>query len=264
MNILDRVALKTRNGLSYFEIPKMAEIGWIKHAFLTRQGGVSLPPYHSLNWGSHNGDLEEHVIQNRNRTASTFGVDPGRFFLLRQVHQDGILLLRGLIENIPSSLEYDAVITDSPNVLVGILTADCLPVLIADRTKRVIAAVHAGRQGTALHIVKKVLRKMEETFDSSPGDLLIALGPSIGPCCYEIDDRVFQPEWKPFSISKRGGKWWADLARITLSSLKREGITEDQISWIDLCTCCHSELFYSYRRDGQTGRQFSFIGITQI
>jgi len=263
MNILDRSALKKMNGLSYFETPEMAKIRWIKHAFLTRQGGVSLPPYHSLNWGSHNGDLEEHAIQNRKRTALSFGVDSDRFFLLRQIHRDGVLLLRGPIENIPPPSEYDAVITDASNLFIGILTADCLPILIADTTKRVIAAVHAGREGTALHIVKHVLKKMEETFNCSPGDLLIALGPSVGSCCYEIDDRVFQPEWKPFSISKEGGKWWVDLARINISLLKTEGVSDDQISWVDLCTCCHPDLFYSYRRDGQTGRQFSFIGITQ-
>jgi YfiH family protein len=264
MIILNQSSLRTKEGLAYFEIPELAEIGWLKHAFLTRQGGVSTPPYDSLNWSSNNGDLEEHVIQNRNRTASVFGVNPERFLLLRQIHQDGILLLKGMIEKVPPPLEYDAVIIDSPNAFVGIQTADCLPVLIVDRSKRVLAAVHAGRQGTALHIVNKVLRKMVEAFGSFPGDLLIGLGPSIRSCCYEIDEQVFHPEWKPHSITERAGKWWIDLAKITIDALKTEGIREDQISCVDLCTCCHPELLYSYRRDGRTGRQLSFIGITQF
>lgn len=263
VNIFNLSSLKTIDGLSYFEAPELAKINWIKHAFLTRQGGVSLPPYHSLNWGNLNGDLEEHVTQNRNRTAKAFGLNSGQFFLLRQIHQDGVLLLKQPGDQTPSLLEYDSVITDASHIFVGILTADCLPILIVDIRKRVVAAVHAGRQGTALHIVKKVLRKMEEAFNSSPGDLLISLGPSIGPCCYEIDDKVFRDEWKPFSVSKGRGKWLVDLARINISLLKADGIKEDQISWIDLCTCCHTDLFYSYRREGQTGRQLSFIGIVK-
>jgi polyphenol oxidase len=261
MMTLDRSALQAIDGFSFFKDPRMEEVAWIRHAFLTRRGGVSLPPYHTLNWGGNNGDLESHVRENRNLTARMFGVDPARFLLLQQVHQDGILVLKDTTRGLPTLLEYDAVITNLPDLFIGILTADCLPVLIADRTRRVIAAVHAGRQGTSLHILNKVLRKMGEIFESSPDDLLITLGPSIGPCCYEIDHRVFSAEWKPFSVSREENKWWVNLAEINISLLLKEGVAEGQISRIDLCTCCHPDLFYSYRRDGKTGRQFSFIGL---
>jgi YfiH family protein len=263
MVLLDRSALRTKNGFSCFEMPGMEDLSWIKHAFLTRQGGVSLPPYHTLNWSGNNGDLEEHVTENRNRTAGMFNVDPARFLLLRQVHGDGVLVLKHPVGGFHAPLEYDAVMTDAPDLFLGILTADCLPILIVDKIRRVVAAVHAGRQGTALRLLTTVLRKMEEVFKSPPGDLLVSMGPCIGPCCYEIDEKVFRSEWKPFSVSSGKNKWRIDLAEINLSLLREAGITEDRISRVGLCTCCHADLFYSYRREGRTGRQLSFIGIVE-
>jgi copper oxidase (laccase) domain-containing protein len=125
----------------------------------------------------------------------------------------------------------------------------------------VIAAIHAGRQGTALHITAKVLKKMEEEFGCSSKDLLIALGPCIGSFCYEIDEKVFHSKWIPFSTSRGEGRWIVDLVQINIAQMKREGIKEEQISWINLCTHCHSDLFFSYRKEGRTGRQLSFIGM---
>ena len=263
MNILNRSALKLKNNLPYFEIPEIANLGWIRHAFLTRQGGVSLPPYDSLNLSDKNGDHKEFVSRNKNLIVKTFGFDSRGLVLLDQMQQDQILLLKQPVHSLPSPLEYDALITNSPNTIPGILTADCLPIFVVDQKKRVIAAIHAGRQGTALHITAKVLKKMEEEFGCSSKSLLIALGPSIGSFCYEIDEKVFRSEWEPFSTLRGVGKWGVDLAQINIGQMKREGIKEDQIFWINLCTHCHSDLFFSYRKEGQTGRQLSFIGILE-
>jgi YfiH family protein len=261
LNILNRSSLKTKNNLPYFEIPELAGIGWVRHAFLTRQGGTSLPPYDSLNLSDKNGDREEFVSKNRKAVADTFGFESSRLILLDQMHQDRILLLEKPIATLPSPLEYDALITNSPNSFLGILTADCLPIFVVDQKKKVIAAIHAGRQGTALDITAKALRKMGEEFGCLLEDLLIAIGPSIGPFCYEIDEKVFQQEWKPFSTQKGAGKWAVDLNRINIAQMKAEGIQEEKIFRIDLCTHCHSDLYFSYRKEGRTGRQLSFIGI---
>lgn len=261
MNILNQSALETKNDLPYFEIPEMAKIGWVQHAFLTRRGGVSLPPYDTLNLSNENGDREEHVIQNKNRIAETFYFDPSRLVLLNQIHQDKILLLKEPLITLPSTLEYDALITNSPNTFLGVLTADCLPVFIVDQKKKVISAIHAGRQGTALHIATKVLKRMEKEFCCSSEDLLIALGPSIGSCCYEIDEKVFLSEWEPYSTFIGNGKRKVDLAGISIAQIKNEGIKEEQIFQVNLCTSCHTDLFFSYRKEGQTGRHLSFIGI---
>lgn len=263
MNTLDRSALKIRNNLPHFENPEFGRITWICHAFLTRQGGVSLPPYDSLNLSDKNGDPEEFVSKNKKNIAETFGFDSSRLILLDQIHRDRILLLKKPITPLPSPLEFDALITNSPNTFLGILTADCLPIFVADQKKKVIAAIHAGRQGTALGITAKALRKMEEEFGCLSKDLSIAIGPSIGPFCYEIDEKVFQQEWKPFSASRGVGKWMVDLAQINIGQMKREGIEEEQICCINLCTHCHGDLFFSYRKEGRTGRQLSFIGIME-
>jgi len=263
MNILNRSALKTKDGLPYFEISKIASMGWLQHGFLTRQGGVSPPPYHSLNLSEDNGDRLEYVHLNKQRISTTFGFDLNDLILLNQIHQDKILVLKNYLFARPSLLEYDAVISNQPNIFLGILTADCVPIFVVDQKRKVIAAVHAGRQGTALHITAKVIEKMKEVFGCSSKDFCIAMGPTIGPCCYEIDKKVFQPEWEPFSIAKGIGKWMIDLAQINIAQMKEGGIEEEQISRIDLCTHCHNDLFFSYRKEGQTGRQLSFIGMME-
>jgi len=261
LNTLDKSALKIKNNLPHFEIPEFARITWIRQAFLTRQGGVSLSPYDSLNLSDKNGDREEFVSKNKRIIAETFGFDSSHLILLDQIHQDRILLLKKPIPSLPSPLEFDALITNSQNTILGILTADCLPIFVADQKRKVIAAIHAGRQGTALGITAKALRKMEEEFGCLSKDLFIAIGPSIGPFCYEIDEKVFQQGWKPFSASRGVGKWMVDLARINIGQMKREGIEEKQICCINLCTHCHGDLFFSYRKEGRTGRQLSFIGM---
>lgn len=263
MSTLNRSTLKIKNGIPYFEIPEVAKLGWIRHAFLTRQGGLSLPPYDTLNLSDGNGDRKEYVSKNKNLIGEAFHFDPNRLVLLDQMHQDKILLIKELLNSLASLLEYDAIITNLPSFFISILTADCVPIFVVDQKKKVIAVIHAGRQGTALHITAKVLKKMEEEFGCSPKDLLIALGPSIGSFCYEIDEKVFHPEWVPFSTSRGKGRWVVDLAQINIAQMKKEGIKEEQISWINLCTHCHSDLFFSYRKEGRTGRQLSFIGILE-
>ncbi len=263
MKILNRSALRTRRGLPHFEAPEWDGIEWVRHAFLTREGGVSPSPFRSLNLSTATGDSEEHLSENKRVLASVFHFDPERLVLLHQNHQDRMLVLKGRREGNPSELDYDAVLTDSPGWTLGIKTADCLPILVVDRVKKVVAAIHAGRQGTALQITRKVIERMGAEFGCVPGHLSIAVGPSIGVCCYEIDEKVLIPEWETFSVPKKDGKRMLDLPGINIDQIKKEGIRDDQISRIDLCTRCHPDLFFSYRGEGQTGRQLSFIGITE-
>ncbi len=241
----------------------MAELGWLRHAFLTRLGGVSPAPYDSLNMSDENGDREDFVSKNRNRIATAFGFDSRRLVLLDQMQEDRILFLKEPIMTLCRPLEYDAMITGASNIFLGIRTADCLPIFVIDQKRKVIAAIHAGRRGTSLRITVKVLKKMKEDFGCLSGDLLVGVGPSIGSCCYEIDEEVFHPEWKPFSTSKESGKWMIDLGQINIAQIKSEGIKEEQISWVNLCTRCRGDFFFSYRREGRTGRQLSFIGILE-
>ncbi len=258
-NVVEPFVLKQKDRLAYFEFPAITDLGWVTHAFLTRKGGVSGPPYDSLNLGDYGDDLEK-VFRNRLRVAKTFDFDPTRLILLNQEHRDSILLVQDFKEASPP-LNYDAIITNTPGLFLGIRTADCLPILMVDQKRKAVAAVHAGRQGTSLHIARKVLRRMREEFGSRPSDLLIAMGPSIGPCCYEIDERVFLPEWNSFAAANGNGKWMLDLGAINRAQMEEAGIKKEQILVVDLCTACRDDLFFSYRKEGGTGRQLSFIGI---
>lgn len=264
MNRLDQSSLRIKNGIPYFSNPELERLGWVIHGFLTRQGGVSSPPFHSLNVGLNSGDKKENIIENLRLITNAFEFGKSRLVLLKQMQKDGILSIRIPDEPLPSTLHNDAMITNLPNLLLGIKTADCLPIFIVDIRRKVISAIHAGRQGTALGITKKVLRKMKEEWGCSEESLLVTLGPSIGPCCYEVDEKVFQVEWEPFSIPAGTGRWRIDLAEINIFQMKEEGIQEEQIWKMDLCTRCHSNLFFSYRGEGRTGRQLSFIGMTSF
>jgi polyphenol oxidase len=261
MNIFDQLSLRNLNGVPYFQIPDIAQLGWVQHALLTRKGGISPPPFDSLNISLSKGDKAEHVSENIQRIGRVFGFHTDNLVLLNQMHQDRILLLKESPPVLPSFLEYDASITNVPGTFLGIKTADCLPIMIIDSKKKVIAAIHAGRQGTALRITTQVLRMMKAEFGCSSGDFLVALGPSIGFCCYEIDEKVFMPEWEPFATPTGPGKWRVGLAQINIAHMRSEGIDEAQLFWVNLCTRCHHDLFFSHRKEIRTGRQLSFIGM---
>jgi YfiH family protein len=164
------------------------------------------------------------------------------------------------------SRQCDAIVTDKPGVAIGIKTADCAPVLLFDSQRQVIAAVHAGWRGTALGIAGKAVRVMAERFRTRPEDLSAVVGPSIGPCCYEVDTPVFE------ALSERGyadrvlrpgdreGRWMLDLPFANRLQLEEEGVAPGRISAAGICTCCREDLFFSHRRDGtKTGRHLNFI-----
>jgi hypothetical protein len=261
MNILERPSIRIENGFPSFQVSELDPLRWLRHGFLTRKGGVSPPPFDSLNISLSKGDQAEHVSENQQRIAKGFGFRTENLILLNQMHQDRILVLKESPPILPSMLEYDASISNIPGTFLGIKTADCLPIMIIDLKKRVIAAIHAGRQGTALRITTQVLRMMKAEFGCSTGDLLVALGPSIGLCCYEIDEKVFMPEWEPFATPTGPGKWRVGLGQINIAHMRSEGIDEAQLFWVNLCTRCHHDLFFSHRKEIRTGRQLSFIGI---
>jgi polyphenol oxidase len=255
VKLLDRSVLGLRGEIPCLEAPRMARIPWIRHGFLTRQGGG--------NAGNTDGSPSMETARNRSVIAKAFGFESDQLATVRQVHRDGILVLEEPYLPSSSPIEYDALVTDVPNLFLGIRTADCLPILIADRNRRVIAAIHAGRSGTALQIAAKTLRTMKERFGCSSEDLQIAMGPFIGPCCYEIDQKVYKAEWAPFSIPSGEARWRIDLAAINLAQVEQEGVPRCQVERFDLCTRCNSDLFFSYRKDGgrKTGTQLSLIGM---
>jgi YfiH family protein len=182
----------------------------------------------------------------------------GRLFLMRQVH--GATVLDAPWEGTP---EADAAVSGERGVLVGVSTADCLPVLLVDPVHRIAAAVHAGWRGTVAFVVTRAVEALLAR-GSRPDDLVAALGPCIGPCCYEVGEELreaFGPEGEDFFRAGPRGRPHLDVRAANTRQLRRAGVAAERIHHVDDCTACRPEHYYSYRRDGPgTGRMISFVG----
>jgi len=246
----------------------------VSHAFSTRQGGVSRPPFATLNLGQNVGDDRAAVEKNRRRFFGAFGIDPGRVVRARQVHGDGVLQVdAGLTERagfphclVEERAEFDALITDLPGLALVVSTADCLPILIHDPVHRAVAAVHAGWRGTAKRIAARAIAAMSEAYGTDPSDCRTAIGPGIRRCCFEVDAAVTEamaaalPNWNAHATANRSGHWLLDLAGVNRTLLEDAGVLPGRIEDVGLCTSCRNDLFFSHRAEkGRTGRMMNFI-----
>lgn len=236
--------------------------------FTTRHEGVSRPPYNSLNLGTGTLDQSHNVEGNRSLLARAFDVSQEGLLTVRQVHGDDILVIDTPNEDVSHFLtvESDAIITNQAGIMIGVCVADCVPILLLDPERKVVAAVHAGWQGTASRLAAKSVRAMKAHFGSDPGSLQAAIGPCILPCCYEVDGPVRQAflqndlPWDAFARETGAGKWQLDLVAANRDLLLSAGVPAAAIQTAGMCVCCQRELFFSYRRDkGETGRQMGFI-----
>lgn len=236
--------------------------------FTTRHEGVSRPPYNSLNLGMNTLDQQATVEGNRSLLTRAFGVNQEALVTPRQVHGSDILVINEPNEDFSHylSVEGDAVITNQPNVMIGVCVADCAPILVCDPENKVIAVVHAGWKGTAARLVSKTVAGMQSEFGSVPAQLYAAVGPCIKRCCYEVDEPVrkaFQQggiDWDSCAELKNPGKWQLDLSAANRELLQLSGLPAHAIQLSEQCVCCHSEQFFSYRRDkDESGRQMGFI-----
>ncbi|MBN1364672.1 MAG: peptidoglycan editing factor PgeF [Syntrophaceae bacterium] len=259
-----------KHSIQYYESSYLSGCDFLTHAFCTRLGGVSKEDYKSLNISFKEGDMEDRVLQNWYRLAMAFAIPVDYFLTLNQVHGDDILVIKPYGNYLPEegTLNYDAIVTTRENLAICIKTADCVPVFIVDRVKKIIAAVHAGWKSTALEISAKVTSLFFEKYRSSEKNLLAAIGPAIGQCCFEIDEKEAKPfqkqkDHEAFLLpSERKDKWIVDLAESNRRQIINSGIPEENIDISNLCTSCRHDLFFSYRRSGGvTGRQLNFIMI---
>jgi len=269
------------------QVPALLKFPWIIHGFSTKPGGVSDQGGEKvLNLGYTDWDTKENVIENRRRFQSALDACDLKLISLKQIHSDVI----HLFDAAPTeSCQGDASVTKRPGLLLGVQTADCVPILIVDPEKRAVAAIHAGWRGTLQRIVVKAIGQMQMQFKSKPADLLAAVGTSIGGCCYEVGTEVatqFQsqfaeaPEW--FDEFRTGDEpnpiQWLnmmppghqpppknvllDLRKANRAQLLGAGLRAANIFVSDLCTACRRDLLFSYRKEGpQSGRLLSAIGI---
>ena len=258
--------LARQGKISYLQ-PKWAAESAVFAGFTTRNGGVSRPPYNSLNLGFNTDDAAHNVEGNRSTLARAFDLPPHLLLTVQQVHGTDVLLIDQENPDVSHFLkvECDAVVTNQPGIMIGVLVADCFPVLIHDPQRKVVAAVHAGWRGAAGGIIGKTVKAMQESFGSRPQELLAAVGPGIGAHKYEVDRpvrdafRAGAGSWERISTEVELGKWRLDLRRSCLIQLEEAGVDPDRTEASEEDTCCHRELFFSYRRDGgKTGRQIGF------
>ncbi|WP_165310432.1 peptidoglycan editing factor PgeF [Vibrio ziniensis] len=229
----------------------------VKALASTRIGGLSKVPYEGLNLGMHVGDDPILVLRNRELLQQQTQM-PSSPVWLNQTHSTVVL---NVSEPTNDVLDADGVITSSSNVVCSAMTADCLPVLITNTSGTQVAAVHAGWRGLAGGIVENALKQFSN-------DVMLWLGPAIGPQAFEVGEDVLKAfldydskAESAFVPGKQKGKWWANMA--TLTRLRMEKLGIDQVFDSGLCTYQDSQRFYSYRRDGVTGRQATFIWIEE-
>lgn len=234
--------------------------GGFRHGFTTRAGGVSGPPFDSLNLGMKWGDAPAHVRENRRRLLAASGARALHF--ATQVHGASVARVRaGEDPAATARQEADAICTDVPGEGVGVYVADCVPLVLADARLGACAAVHAGWRGTAAGVATATVRALGAAFGSRPQDLRVALGPAIGPCCFEVGEEVAAAFPAGVVLRRAGEKPHVDLRRALRLELERAGVPADGIDAIAGCTSCDPEgRFFSYRRDrGQTGQHAGFV-----
>jgi YfiH family protein len=236
--------------------------------FTSRHEGVSRPPYNSLNLGTNTLDQHHSVEGNRSLLTRAFDIPQESLVTVRQVHGSDILVIDEPNEDYSHFLtvESDAIITNQASLMIGVCVADCVPIVLLDPEKRVIAAVHAGWQGTAAGLVSKTIAGMKSVFGCNPDTIQAAIGPCIGKCCYEVDEPVRKAftqssiAWETISEPGTEGKYRLDLSSANRTLLQQAGLPTEAILVSDVCVCCVKESFFSYRRDnGETGRQMGFI-----
>ena len=227
------------------------------HAFTTtRKGGFSTGPYTSFNLGEHCGDNPAHVEQNRRLLRALLPSDPR---WLRQVHGRRVIPWG---ENTEIEPEADAIVSGHTKQVCAVLTADCLPVLFCNRAGNEVAAAHAGWRGLAAGVLENTVAAMH----SPPGELMAWLGPAIGPAAFEVGAEVYaaftnlNPE-NAIAFKPHNDRWLADLYHLARLALAKAGVT--QVFGGHHCTFEEQERFFSYRRDGRTGREVTVIWFAQ-
>ncbi len=249
-------------GLSFLQAPLLSDSRGLEHAFMTRVGGVSPAPFKGLNFGGD--DSLSNISANMELLGAHFNLPPGGVATVSQIHGTHVVVMDKKWNPLAKRPCGDAIITAEPHLAIGILTADCVPVLLYDPCSGVIAAVHAGWRGLTGGALRESIRAMSAHFSVRPENISAAIGPHIGTCCYEVsEDLVHAFEAAGFKsdayFSRRDSSIHLDLGGAVFDALTGLGLERDNISRPGPCTSCSASLYYSYRRDKITGRHLSFI-----
>ena len=252
--------------LTYMKAPNIDAV----HAFTTKHGGVSTGIYESLNLGENRGDEKENVRRNYEIICSEMGIDYRNIVFTKQVHDCQVRAVTAddrheLFTDVP--YEADGLITDCRKVPLIVFTSDCVPILLQDKVKGVIGAVHAGWRGTVKNIAAKAINKMRDEFGCRGEDIQAAIGPCISLCCFETGPEVPQAmmdlagdDARRFFFQLESGKFMVDLKGFNEYLLVQAGLDDKNISVSDECTMCSHDKYWSHRfTRGERGSQASII-----
>lgn len=234
-----------------FQFPGLSSYDNLAHAVYARHGGVSQPPFHSLNTSYSTGDSVERVRTNLQIIQTAMAARWLRG--MKQVHGKDIVVIHHDDPTASSDpLEADAMITDAPEMALMVKQADCQAVLLFDPVMKVISNVHCGWRANTHYVLADVVHRMRDGFGCHPSEIRAAIGPSLGPCCAEFitHDQLFPESFKRFMVRKN----YFDLWALSRWQLAEAGLRKENIEVAGICTKCRTDLFYSYRAEGVTGR----------
>ncbi len=251
----------TCGDLAYYTFPSFDDIPFVRHAFSTRLGGVSEGVFASMNLSFGRGDEPARVRENFDRFCSgALGCSAERVVMSRQVHRTAIRNVTAAdcgkgVTRERDEEDYDGLLTDEPNVVLCTLYADCVPLFFVDPVRRVVGTSHSGWRGTAAQIGRVTVERMVRDYGCRREDIRAAVGPSIGPCCFEVDTPVFEvfaqmPLFDESCVRRHGEKYDIDLWEINRRILLDAGVEAAHITVTDLCTRCHPDVFWSHRVTG--------------
>lgn len=262
--------LKQQGAVKYFTVPSIEQLGYVKHLFTSRLGGVSQGSFASLNFSLKREPEKSHIYENFRIIARTLGVEYESIVIANYCHGDGVEIVGkeqcGFGLTRPNELPpCDSLIVKEPGVTAVTLHADCVPVFFADVKKRFAGVCHAGWKGVYSRIAQKTAHKLICELGMRPEEMIIGIGPHIHSCCFEVQEDVlslFREEFGPFCLVQREQRRFVDLSLALLSQLAEEGIPPYNVTVAQECTKCRDDLLYSHRRDGQNaGAMASLIQI---
>lgn len=249
-------------------IPKTFKEKGVISGFSRRLGGFSKGKISGFNFGFRVGDDPNDVLKNYMQLAQDLGFSAEKAVCAKQTHTDNIRIVtpadrgKGIFEIDSDIQDTDGLITNERGMALIIFTADCVPLLFFDPVQKVVAASHAGWRGTAKNIGGKTIRKMAERFGCEPKNIIAAIGPSIGKCCFEVDRDTAEQFGEEYRIPKENGKFHVDLWAVNRDQMTNQGVMPENIYISEECTICNSDKYYSYRTHREhTGRQVAVIAL---
>ena len=249
----------------YFKSTVLEDIPGVKHFFTSKLGGFSRGDVKGLNLGFRVGDDPTSVEGNYRWICKDFGLDYKKITAAKQIHSAKIEVINSEnvgfgVSDLSKTFEADGLVTNLKDVPITVFYADCVPILMADPVAGVVAAEHSGWRGTVQNIAGAAVEIMCREFGAKPQNIKAAIGPSIGPCCFETGEEVAVLFDEDLRIKLPDGKFKVDLWQANKRLLQNAGLIEENIDVLELCTICHSDVLYSYRKDAQsTGRMGAFI-----